>query len=77
MLPLTALQADQEPSGAGVLPDRTSKLTVVPAGTLPAEVRSSQSTTSPASNTRDSKTHGELYGDIRSQSTETMGPPTL
>ena len=71
------LQADQDASGVGVLPERTSKLTAVPPGSTTLAVKSSQSAVLPASSTRDSKAHGELYGVSRIQSTVTAVPPVL
>lgn len=75
--PLTACQFDQVTSGVGVTPLRVSKMTVVPVGAEPAQVRSSQSANWPAANMRDSNVQGETYGVRCTQSAASVPPPVL
>lgn len=63
-----AVNALHDPSGVGVSPVRTLIVRLVPVGVASVHEIVLQVTCSPASKTRESKVHGEVYGLMRSQS---------
>ena len=72
-----AMNDVQLPSGTGVFPRRASMARLVPAGKLLVQLAAPQLVTPPESNTREVYEPEAPYGEMRSQSTLSAGPPTL
>src|SRR6478672_6843760 len=67
----------QVPSGVGVLPKRTLRASVVPAGVAVTDDADAQTVGVPASRMRDVKVPAVVYGAMRTEETRSTSPPGL